>query len=185
MGFDNVFINGWLQSTDSLRKVHRREFFPVLATFAEALRDQYRRASLLTSADLSIAGGMKKAQFEAELIEGHKGVVVVLVPFDPEEKWSRKPVLLAGRRHGWPVVGTANGVRFEGYIGERWNRFFIIIDSDLRHAANVSVGDTLKMSVEPTSSARVLELALKQSRVTTAPKSPRTDAIPPAEYRQR
>jgi Domain of unknown function (DUF1905) len=120
---------------------------------------------------------MKTVQFEAELIEGHKGVTVVLVPFDPEETWSRKPVRLEGRRHGWLVVGTANGVRFDGYIGDRWNRFFIIIDRGLRDAANVAVGDTLKMTVEPTSSARVLALAREQSKVTTAPKTPRTDVI--------
>ena len=98
---------------------------------------------------------MNKVQFEVELIEGHKGVTVVLVPFDPEEKWSRKPVRLEGSRHGWLVVGSVNGVRFDGYIGERWNRFFIIIDRDLRDAANVVVGDTLNVSVEPTASARV------------------------------
>src|SRR5215471_12898796 len=103
---------------------------------------------------------MNKVQFEAQLIEGHKGVTVVLVPIDPEEKWSRKPVRLAGRRHGWLIVGSANGVRFDGYIGERWNRLFIIIDSELRDAANVTVGDTLKMSVEPTTNPQVFARAL-------------------------
>src|SRR5215475_9281062 len=34
-----------------------------------------------------IGHGMDKVRFEAELIEGHKGVTVVLVPFDPEERW--------------------------------------------------------------------------------------------------
>jgi len=120
---------------------------------------------------------MNKVQFEVELIEGHKGVTVVLVPFDPEEKWSRKPVRLEGNRHGWLVVGSVNDVRFEGYIGERWNRFFIIIDRDLRDAANVVVGDTLKVSVKPTASARILARARHQSKVTTAPKVPRPDAI--------
>jgi hypothetical protein len=120
---------------------------------------------------------MNKVQFEVELIEGHKGVTVVLVPFDPEEKWSRKPVRLEGNRHGWLVVGSVNGVRFDGYIGERWNRFFIIIDRDLREAAKVVVGDTLKVSIEPTSSARVFERARNQSKVTTAPKKARPDAI--------
>src|SRR5437868_10944737 len=99
---------------------------------------------------------MKTVEFEAKLIEGHKRVTVVLVPFDPEELWSRKPVRLEGRRHGWLVVGSANGIRFEGYIGERWNRFFIIIDSKLRDAAKAVVGDTLTMCVEPTANARVL-----------------------------
>ena len=43
----------------------------------------------------------KKARFDAELIQGHKGVTVVLVPIDLEEKWSLKPTRLAGRRDGW------------------------------------------------------------------------------------
>jgi len=119
---------------------------------------------------------MNKVQFEAELIEGHKKVTVVLVPFDPEARWSKKPVRLEGRRHGWLVTGSANGVQFDGYIGERWNRYFIIIDSALRDAAKVVVGDTLKMSIEPTSNARVLALARIQSKVTTQPKVPRPDA---------
>ena len=126
---------------------------------------------------------MKKVQFEAELIEGHKGVTVVLVPFDPEERWLRKPLRLYGRRHGWLVSGSANGVKFDGYIGERWNRFFIIIESGLRDAAQVKIGDTLKMVVEPTSSPRAFAHALEQSKVTTAPKIPRPDAIdPPKSY---
>jgi hypothetical protein len=124
---------------------------------------------------------MNKVQFEAELIEGHKGVTVVLVPFDPEKKWSQKPVRLEGRRHGWVIAGSANGVRFDGYIGERWNRFFIIIDNDLRGAANVTVGDILKMSIEPTASTRALAHALNQSKVTTQPKTPRADAVAPSK----
>jgi Domain of unknown function (DUF1905) len=122
-----------------------------------------------------------KVQFEAELIQGHKGVTVVMVPFDPEEKWSLKPVRLVGRRHGWVVAATANGVAFDGYIGERWNRFFIIIERNLREAAKLSLGDTLKMTVQPTSSAGALAKALQQSMVTTQPKTQRSDAIHPQE----
>ncbi len=33
---------------------------------------------------------MSKARFKAELIEGHRGVTVVIVPFDPEAVWRRK-----------------------------------------------------------------------------------------------
>jgi hypothetical protein len=124
---------------------------------------------------------MKRAEpnqvrFEAELIEGHKAVTVVLVPFDPEQKWSLKPVRLAGRRHGWVIAASANGVTFDGYIGERWNRFFIIIEKELREAAKVNVGDILKMTIRPTSSADALATALRQSKVTTQPKTPRSDA---------
>jgi hypothetical protein len=62
---------------------------------------------------------VRVARFEAQLFEGHKGVTAVLVPFDPVEVWHAPPVRLPGRRHGWLVRGTANGVRLDGYIGER------------------------------------------------------------------
>ena len=120
-----------------------------------------------------------KAEFNAELIKGHKGVTVVLVPFDPEEGWSRKPVRLHERRHGWLIRGTANGVPFDGYIGERWGRFFIIIDRELREAAKASVGDTLRIVIEPTAAARTLDRAIVQSKVTTQPRTARADAIMP------
>jgi hypothetical protein len=120
---------------------------------------------------------METIRFTAELMQGHKGVTFVTVPFDPDERWSQKPVCLAGRRHGWLVTGTANGIGFDGYVGERWNRFFIMIDSGLRKAARVTVGDTLEMVIEATSSAHVFEKAYAQSKVTTQPKTPRADAI--------
>lgn len=120
---------------------------------------------------------MVNAEFEAELIEGHKGVTVVIVPFDPEKRWSQKPVRLASRRHGWLVTGTVNGVRFDGYIGERWKRFFVIIDTELRKAARVSVGDMLRIIVAPTTDGQVFERALAQSKVTTQPRNARPDAV--------
>jgi hypothetical protein len=122
------------------------------------------------------------AEFNAELIKGHKGVTVVLVPFDPEEGWSRKPVRLHERRHGWPIRGTANGVPFDGYIGERWGRFFIIIDTELREAAGASVGDRLKIVIQPTTAESTLDRAIAQSKVTTQPRTARADAI---EVRRR
>ena len=47
---------------------------------------------------------MLETRFEAELIEGHKGVTAVIVPFNPETAWSRKPVRLDSRRDGWLVA---------------------------------------------------------------------------------
>jgi hypothetical protein len=120
---------------------------------------------------------MARARFEAELVEGHKGVVVVLVPFDPEKEWSRKPVRLAGRRHGWLVRGTLDGVAFDGYIGERWNRFFIIVERELQKAADVSVGEPVEVVVEPTRDPQTLERALLQSKRTTQPKKARADVL--------
>ena len=120
---------------------------------------------------------MDKAEFEAELIEGHKGVTVVIVPFDPEEAWSQKPVRLEGRRHGWPITGSVNRVRFDGYIGERWGRLFIIIEKELRETAGVSVGDRLKLVIQLTHSRQAFERALEQSKSTTQPGKPRPDVV--------
>ena len=116
---------------------------------------------------------MKSARFEAELVEGHKGVTVVVVPFDPEERWSIKPTRLHGRRHGWPVTGTIGGVRFDGYVGERWGRFFVIVERALRDAAKIRVGDATRVSIAPTRDVRAIERAIEQSKVTTQPKTPR------------
>ena len=68
------------------------------------------------------------ARFTAPLVEGHKGVTAVIVPFDPEAVWRSKPTALDEKRHGWLVHGTMNGVSFDGFIGFRWSRFFLIVD---------------------------------------------------------
>jgi hypothetical protein len=128
---------------------------------------------------------MSRARFTTALIEGHKGVTVVIVPFDPEQVWSQKPVRLDPRRDGWLVKGTVNRVPFHGYIGHRWGRFFIIIDPELREAARVSVGDALCLAVEPTTTAKALAKARQQSKVTTAPSKGRPDATEPPDMRLR
>ncbi len=120
---------------------------------------------------------MDKAEFDAELIEGHKGVAAVIVPFDPEEGWSQKPTRLFERCHGWPISGTVNRIRFEGYVGERWGRFFIIIDDELRKRAGLSIGDKAHLVVQPTTSRRAIEHAIEQSKLTTQPSKARSDAI--------
>ncbi len=127
----------------------------------------------------------QEMRFEADLFEGHKSVTAVLVPFDPEKTWRRRPVRLDPRRDGWLVKGTANGTPFEGYVGYRWKRFFLIIDDELRKAAKLSIGDSVSMVIEPTESASALAAAREQSRVTTAPKKGRPDAIDPEAGRER
>lgn len=119
----------------------------------------------------------RKARFDAELFEGHKGVTAVLVPFDPEAVWRQKPVRLAGRRHGWLVNGTANGVRFDGYVGERWNRFFIALDEALLEAASASVGEVVTLVIAPTAAKRAYLQAYRQSERTTQPGRARSDAV--------
>jgi hypothetical protein len=112
----------------------------------------------------------KTIGFETALIEGHKGVTAVIVPFDPREAWGSDPVALDARREGWLVAGTVNGAAFEGWIGLRWGRFFVIIDPALRAAAGARVGDRLEVAIAPTTSARALAIAKQQAQLTTAPR---------------
>ena len=117
----------------------------------------------------------RRAAFEAELVEGHKRLTVVNVPFDPEDVWDQKPVRLAGRRHGWPVTGTVNGERFTGYVGDRWGRFFVIIPRAVREAAGVAVGDLVTVAIAPSRTAAAVAAATEQSKVTTQPGKARSD----------
>ena len=120
--------------------------------------------------------GRKAKRFEAELIEAHKGVIALLVPFDPEEVWQLKPYRLAGRRHGWPVTGSANGANFAAYIGERWGRFFITLEPALLRTLEAGPGQKLSMVVQPTDSPEIVDLAREQSTATTQPRVARADA---------
>ena len=128
---------------------------------------------------------MKRIGFTAELIEGHKGVTPVIVPFDPEEVWGQKPIKIDPRRDGWLVTGTVNAVPFDGWIGYRWGRFFIIIDPALRTAAGVAVGDELDVSVEPTRSAAALAVAREQAKLTTAPSRKKRTVVRAARRTRR
>lgn len=120
---------------------------------------------------------MQRAKFRSQLVAGHKGVVALVVPFDPEDVWGLKPMLLAGRRHGWPVVVRAKRKRFAAYIGERWGRRFVMIDPE---ALGVAAGDELSVELEASTDPDVVAAAIEQSRVTTQPARARADAIAPA-----
>ena len=112
---------------------------------------------------------MKKARFTTALIEGHKGVTAVIVPFDPEAVWDSKPVALDARRRGYLVRGTINGAPFDGWIGFRWGKFFIIVEPALRRAAKTAVGELVEVVVSPTTSDKAMAKAQEQAKLTTAP----------------
>jgi hypothetical protein len=120
--------------------------------------------------------GVSKVGFAAPLVEGHKGVTVVIAPFDPREVWGVAPVALDARREGWLVTGTMNGAAFNGWIGFRWGRYFIIVDAALRKAAKVGVGDEVEVVVRSTTSAKALAVAKEQAPLTTAPGKRRSTA---------
>jgi hypothetical protein len=126
----------------------------------------------------------KKTRFDAELVAGHKGVVVAVVPFDPGAAFDRKPTRLAGRRHGWPVRAAVNGVSFDGYVGERWGRFFLALEDRVRGDAGIAVGDVVTITIAPSTDAVVVAAAIEQSKITTQPSKPRPDAVPPRPARR-
>ena len=112
----------------------------------------------------------KRITFEADVVEGHKGVHAAIVPFDPEKNFGA-PVRLHQRRHGWLVTGTLEGKKFDGFIGERWGRFFILVDG-------FRDGDVAVFSLAPTSDPKVWERAIESSKRTTQPGKARADARP-------
>src|SRR5262245_60159652 len=128
------------------------------------------------------------ARFAAPLVQGHKGITPVIVPFDPRLVWDREPVMIDARREGWLVEGTINGVPFAGWIGYRWGRHFIIVEPALRAAAGVAVGDTVDVVVVPTDSAAAMAKAVEQAPLTTAPSRKRRSTVarpPRAPSRRR
>ena len=97
---------------------------------------------------------MKKLRFEAELIMGHKNIAAVLVPFAPERVWRATPTIVEAPYSRKPqaahlVSGTIDGTPFDGWIGKRWGRRFIIIDQALRKRAAVAIGDIVELVVTP------------------------------------
>jgi hypothetical protein len=96
----------------------------------------------------------KKVRFESELIMGHKNIAAVLVPFAPERVWKSRPVMIDApysrkKQEAYLVAGTIDGTPFEGWIGKRWGRRFIIVDQALRKLAGVKVGDVVELVVQP------------------------------------
>jgi predicted DNA-binding protein (MmcQ/YjbR family) len=91
-------------------------------------------------------------RFDSVLESGHKGCAVI-VPFDPERAWGRPPVAIAtpvyGKIRGHPVAGTIAGERFEGWIGRRWGRNFILVDEALRRRTGAAPGDSVSVVVRP------------------------------------
>lgn len=118
---------------------------------------------------------MGKARFTAEIVQGHKGVMAVIVPFDPRVVWDAEPVALDDRREGWLVTGTMNRAKFDGWIGLRWGRHFILVDDDLARRAEAGVGDQVTVVVDSTDRPSALAVAKEQAKLTTAP-SKRTRA---------
>ncbi|MFL5681274.1 MAG: DUF1905 domain-containing protein [Chloroflexota bacterium] len=81
-----------------------------------------------------------KAEFETMLVKTERGHVRAPLPFDPREKWGRKP------RHY--VRGTIAGAAFSGSVGFADGGAFLVLSSAFR-GAGVKPGDTVRVVIEP------------------------------------
>jgi hypothetical protein len=73
----------------------------------------------------------------------------VEVPFDPASEWGTAPTQLWPGRRGHPVRAELNGVSFGSCIVPRSKKFWMLVDEDVQRKAGASVGDTVRISVEP------------------------------------
>ena len=114
---------------------------------------------------------MKTQDFVAELLMGHKGAAVI-VPFDPGAVWGTRPVEhgVLPWRTGHLVRGFVNGVPFEGWIGQRWGRFFLLVDEQLQRNAGAGIGDMLQVVVEPRTAEKSAEKSAEKNAPKSAPK---------------
>jgi hypothetical protein len=79
--------------------------------------------------------------FETTLVKTGRGHVRAPLPFDPREKWGRKP------RHY--VRGTIAGAAFSGSIGFSTDGAFLVLSRAFREKARIDVGDVVNIAIEP------------------------------------
>ncbi len=91
---------------------------------------------------------MMSERFDSVVLDGHKGLAFE-IPFDPAARWSIAPVPLRPGRRGHRVRGTVNRVRFESVAVSRARRFFVLVTEEMRKAAKVREGSSVKVSLEP------------------------------------
>jgi len=91
---------------------------------------------------------VKRSRFSGKIVSGHKGAAVE-VPFDPKAKWAIEPRALWPGRRGHVVQCEINGVKFGSCIVPRLRKFWVLIDGEVQTQIGASVGDTVRVAVEP------------------------------------
>ncbi len=91
---------------------------------------------------------MKKKNFKAKLLSGHKDDAVE-VPFDPAKEWGVEPKPLWRGRRGHSVNATVNGFSFASSIVPRQKKFYLIIDAEAKKTAKVEAGAVVQVTLEP------------------------------------
>ena len=84
---------------------------------------------------------MRQEKFSTAVEAGHKGLVYIRIPFDPSVTWDVRT------RHF--VRGSLNGCSFEGEVGFRRRKFYMLLDEELQRVAKLSPGDNVEVAMEP------------------------------------
>lgn len=84
---------------------------------------------------------MRQEKFATAVEAGHKGLVYIRIPFDPSVTWDVRT------RHF--VRGSLNGCAFEGEVGFRRRKFYMLLDEELQRVAKLSPGDNVEVAMEP------------------------------------
>jgi hypothetical protein len=98
---------------------------------------------------------MEEQRFRAEVEVGHKDTHVVIAPFDPTAVWASLTPVPTPLEHdpregnGWRVHGHVAGALFDGYVGRRYGRTFIVLTPAFRGAAGIHAGDTVDVVIAP------------------------------------
>src|SRR6185369_13465627 len=92
----------------------------------------------------------RKQKFRTQLELGHKGSAVI-VPPDLVEALGTSAVRTGHPRYrtGHLVKGKIGGQAFDGFIGMRWGRHFILVDEEMQERAGVAPGDEVEVVFEP------------------------------------
>jgi hypothetical protein len=91
-----------------------------------------------------------RKEFTVKLFGAGRGEVAGMnLPFDPKKIWGRSRV---------PVAGTINGFKFRSTVAPMGRKYFICVNRQMREGANVGVGDTVRVVLEPDTAPREVEV---------------------------
>jgi hypothetical protein len=98
---------------------------------------------------------LRRDKFTAEVVEGHGGVRAFYVPFDPGLVWGSSlvtwthPLFDGEKRKGYPARIKIGDYAYDGFIGYRWKRHFVLVDEPMIAALGIDAGDEVIAEVWP------------------------------------
>jgi hypothetical protein len=84
---------------------------------------------------------MEPVTFTSTPVTTERGHVRLPLPFDPRERWGRRP------RHY--VEGTVAGTPFSGSVGFAGGTAFLVLNADVRQQAGIAPGAEVAVVLAP------------------------------------